>query len=48
MTHDEPWIENHVATLELDTHSARVTFEEAVTNDSGEPGLCRIFERRLA
>jgi PhoD-like phosphatase len=47
MTHDEPWFSNHVATLELDTHSARITFEEAITDDSGEPGLRAIFEHRL-
>jgi hypothetical protein len=47
MIHDEPWFSNHVATLELDTHSARITFEEAITVDSGEPGLRAIFEHRL-
>jgi len=47
LTHDEPWFENHVATLELDRRSARITFEEAVTDHSGEPGLQKIYEHRL-
>jgi hypothetical protein len=48
LTHDEPWFENHVATLELDGRSASITFEIATQDDSGEPGLRKIFERRLA
>jgi hypothetical protein len=48
LTPDEPWFENHVATLELDGRRAKITFEHAVTGDSGEPGLSKIFERRLA
>jgi hypothetical protein len=47
LTHDEPWFENHVATLQLDGRRARITFERAVLEDSGEPGLEEIFERRL-
>jgi PhoD-like phosphatase len=47
LTHDEPWFENHVATLELDGRHANITFEEATEDDSGEPGLQRIFTRRL-
>ena len=47
LTHDEPWFSNHVATLQLDSRSARITFEEAVTGDSREPGLQKIYERRL-
>jgi hypothetical protein len=47
LTHDHPWFENHVATLQLDGRSASITFEEAVTDDSGEPGLHKMFERRL-
>ncbi len=43
-----PWFENHVATLELDGPHARITFEEAVQNDSGEPGLQRIYECKLS
>jgi hypothetical protein len=48
LTHDRPWFSNQVATLELDGRSAKITFEEAVTDGSGEPGLRRIFARRLA
>jgi PhoD-like phosphatase len=47
LTHDEPWFENHVATLELDGQRARITFEEAVQGDSREPGLRKIYERHL-
>jgi hypothetical protein len=48
LTHDRPWFENQVATLELDGQSASITFEEAVTDDSGEPGVRKMFARRLA
>jgi hypothetical protein len=48
LIHDEPWFENHVATLELDGHHANITFERAIQNDSGEPGLQKIFTRRIA
>jgi hypothetical protein len=47
LTHDEPWFENHVATLQLDGRRAKITFEKAVLDDSGEPGLQETFERRL-
>jgi hypothetical protein len=47
LTHEAPWFENHVATLQLDGRSASITFEEAVTDDSGEPGLRRIYASRL-
>src|ERR671917_830411 len=32
LTHDHPFFENHVATLELDGRSAKITFEKAVTD----------------
>ncbi len=48
LTHSEPWFKNHVATLELDGPHARITFEGAVQDNSGEPGLQRIYERKLA
>jgi PhoD-like phosphatase len=48
LTHGEPWFENHVATLELDGRQARITFEEAVTDDADVPGLRKIFEHNLA
>ncbi len=47
LTHDEPWFENHVATLELDSQRAKITFERAVTDGSGEPSLEKIYERHL-
>jgi hypothetical protein len=47
MTHQKPWFENHVATLELQGRRATVTFEKAITEGSGEPDLQRIYERRL-
>jgi hypothetical protein len=47
LTHDEPWFENHVATLELDGQRARITFEETVQGDRREPGLRKIYEGRL-
>jgi hypothetical protein len=47
LTHDSPWFENQVATLQLDGASAHITFEEATTDGSGEPGLRKIFTRRL-
>jgi hypothetical protein len=48
LTHNKPWFENHVATLELDGRHASITFEKAVQDDSGEPGLQKIFACRLA
>jgi hypothetical protein len=48
LIHDEIWFENQVATLEIDGPRASITFEKAVLDDSGEPGLQEIFERRLA
>ncbi|CAN5246597.1 alkaline phosphatase D family protein [soil metagenome] len=47
LTHQKPWFENHVATLELEGGRARITFEKAVSDGSGEPGLEKIYERRL-
>jgi PhoD-like phosphatase len=48
LTHSEPWFENHVATLELDGPHAKITFEEAIQNNCGEPDLQRIYERNLS
>jgi hypothetical protein len=48
LTHDEPFFDNQVATLELDGPEATITFEGAVLDASGEPGLRRIYSRRLA
>jgi PhoD-like phosphatase len=48
LTHSELWFENHVATLELDGPHARITFEGAVQDNSGEPTLQRIYECKLS
>jgi hypothetical protein len=48
LTHDRPFFANQVATLELDGRSAKITFEKAVTDGSGEPDLQKMFTRRLA
>jgi hypothetical protein len=48
LTHDRTWFEKYVATLELEGRQANITFEEAFTDDAGEPGPRRIFTRRLA
>ena len=48
LTHDKPWFENHVATLQLDGRRAKITFEKAVLDDSGVPGLQKTFERHLS
>jgi hypothetical protein len=48
LTHDGPFFDNQVATLELDGPEATITFEGAVLDASGEPRLRRIYSRRLA
>ena len=48
LTHDEPFFDNQVATLELDGPEAKITFEGAALDGSGEPGLRRLYSRRLA
>src|SRR5918998_307294 len=48
LTHDERWFENHVATLKIRGGEATMTFEKAVLDGSGEPGLKEILSRRLA
>jgi hypothetical protein len=48
LAHDEPFFGNRVATLDLDGPEATITFEGAVLDASGEPGLRRIYSRRLA
>ena len=41
LTHESLWFENQVATLELNGRQATLTFEKAVLDGSGEPGLRR-------
>jgi hypothetical protein len=48
LTHGEPWLENQVATLELEGRRAMLRFEKATVDDSGEPVLKRVYERDLA
>ena len=48
LTHEAPFFDNQVATLELDGPGARITFEKAVLDGSGEPDLQKLFEDRLA
>jgi hypothetical protein len=48
LTHERPWFENNVATIVLEGQQATLTFEKAAPDDSGEPGLEKIYKRRLA
>ncbi|MCA1716729.1 MAG: alkaline phosphatase family protein [Actinobacteria bacterium] len=48
LTHDELWFENQIATLKLDGRQARLTFEKAVLDTSGEPNLQKLYEQDLA
>ena len=48
LTHDEPFFDNQVATLELDGPDATITFEGATLDGSGEPVLEELYRRRLA
>ena len=47
LTHEAPFFENQVATLELDGRRAEITFEKALLDASKEPGLEKIYARRL-
>jgi hypothetical protein len=47
LTHEILWFENQIANLELNGRQATLTFEKAVLDGSGEPGLEKIHERRL-
>jgi len=48
LTHGKPWFTNHVATLDLNGRSAKITFEEAVLDGTGEPGLKEVYAQRLS
>ena len=48
LTHEAPFFDNQVATLELEGRSATVTFEKAVLDASKEPTLEKLYEHRLA
>ncbi len=47
LTHDELWFENQIATLKLEGRRAKLTFEKAVLNASGEPNLQKLYEQDL-
>ena len=48
LMHEEPWFENHVSTLELRGREALLKVEKTTPEDTGEPRLHKILERRLA
>jgi len=48
LTHEAPFFDNQVATLELEGRSATVTFEKAILDASKEPTLERLYRCRLA
>src|ERR687890_820293 len=47
LTHEEPWFENHVSTLELRGREASLKVEKTTPEDTGGPRLHKILERRL-
>ena len=48
LMHEEPWFENHVSTLVLRGREALLKVEKTTPEDTGEPRLYEILERRLA
>jgi hypothetical protein len=48
LTHEEPFFDNQVATLDLDGPAATITFEGAALDSSKEPKLRTLYRRRLA
>jgi hypothetical protein len=48
LTHEKPWFENHISTLELRGRNAVLKVEKPTPEHTGEPGLRPILERRLA
>ena len=47
LTHDEPWFENHVGTLEMRGREATLRVEKTNPEDEEEPRLYTILEQRL-
>ena len=47
LTHDEPWFENHVGTLEMSGREATLRVEKTDPEDEEEPRLYTILEHRL-
>jgi hypothetical protein len=48
MTHDAPFFENQIATLEFEARRATITFEKSVLDASKEPNLEKLYRHRLA
>jgi hypothetical protein len=48
LTHDEIWFSNQIATLKLEGRRAKLTFESATLDTSGEPNLQKLYEQDLA
>ena len=48
LTHEKPWFENHISTLELRGRDAVLKVEKPISKESGESSLRPILERRLA
>jgi hypothetical protein len=48
LTHDEPWFENHISTLELRGRRADLKVETTTSEDGQEPRLYTVLEHRLA
>jgi hypothetical protein len=48
MTHEAAFFENQIATLELDSRNATITFEKAALGTSKEPVLEKLYRYRLA
>ncbi len=48
LTHEKPWFENHVSTLELRGREATLKIEKTTPEDAEEPRLYPLLERRLA
>ena len=47
LTQDEIWFENQIATLKLEGRRAKLTFEKAILETSGEPNLQNLYEQDL-
>lgn len=48
LTHKRPWFDNHISTLEIEGRQAKLKVEKTTPEDSGEPLLQTLLERRLA
>ena len=48
LTHEKLWFDNQIATLKLEDRRAKVTFEKAILDPSGEPTLQKLYEQDLA